>query len=126
MSYPSGGANSTWCMDCNRHSSRCECNPTQHIYLVEYRLCVEHNSHPALCLERVRCVAFDEHLAVSKVTNWALTTDFIWWTEHDETVLHRVPIGPRDVTIMSVQRYADNVGELLRACPLPEIFPHEV
>lgn len=126
MEQEFGSLNSLWCGECNRHSSQCECDPPQHIYLVEYKLMIAYDPIPAWCQERVRCIAFDEYLAMKRVATWAMTTEFIWWhNEEKEQVEHRVPAGPRDVTIVSVTKYAENVGSLLKQCPLPEIFSPE-
>ncbi len=125
MSDPVGAANSTWCSDCQKHKSVCTCNPKENIYVVAYRLVIAGNMSPRWCEETVRCIACDQWLAMSKVSAWALTTEVVWWNENDEVVEHRVPYGARDVTIRGVRMYAADVGELLRQCPLPEIFPHE-
>lgn len=88
-------------------------------------MAVENGPYPAWCQEKVRCIASDEYMAMSRITDWGLSTQYIWWTEADELVQHLVPFGPRSVTIVKVEKYADNVGELLKLCPLPNIFPHE-
>jgi len=120
-----GAANSTWCSECQQHKSICSCESQQNIYVVAYRIVVSGNMTPHWCEETVRCVACDQWMAISRVTNWALITEVVWWNEHDEVVEHRVPYGSRDVTIRGVRLYAEDVGELLKSCPLPEIFPHE-
>lgn len=127
MDWEEFGGNSSWCLECQQHKSDCTCDPKTNIYLVEYRMDIKGTLRTDLqhwCQERVRCVAYDDCLARSKVTQWALETEYIWWTENDETTQHRVPIGDRDVTIVSVSEYAADVGEMLKQCPLPEIFPH--
>lgn len=80
---------------------------------------------PIWCLERVRCVAYDNMQASSIVDTWLKHTDVIWWKEEGEVVERKVPAGNRDVWIINIQIYAKDVSELLKLCPLPEIFPHE-
>lgn len=113
-----------WCKDCQRHSTMCECHTDKHIYVVEFRIEID---PPGLsCQEKVRCVAYDVKEARAKVIQWALATGFIWWDERGEMTEHTIPIGPRSATIVFVEKYAENVGGLLRQVPLPEIFAHEV
>ncbi len=100
----------------------------QNIYLVEYTINIESGLWKTWCQEKVRCIAYDEYLAISKVTNWAMTTAFVWWKPDDENLLEMafpVTEGTRSVTIKSVTKYANDVGELLRQVPLPEVFPNE-
>ena len=125
MDQQTSAANSNWCGECHQHKAICTCDPKSHIFLVEYRLVIDTGMQPHWCDEKVRVVAYDQYLAISKVHNWALTTEFIWWTENGEATEHRVPIGARDVTITKVELYAADVGEMLKLCPLPDIFPHE-
>lgn len=125
MDHQVSSANPNWCPECHQHRVICSCDPKIHIYLVDYHMVVIGGMIPHWCDEQVRCVAYDEYLAISRVTNWALTTESIWWNEKGEITEHRVPFGEREVSITKVEIYAENVGDMLKACPLPEIFPHE-
>jgi len=125
MDQQIGATNSTWCGECHQHKAICTCDPKVHIFLVDYHLVVDTGVMPNWCDEQVRVVAYDQYLAISKVNNWVLATDVIWWNENGEITEHRVPLGAREVTITKVEMYAEDVGEMLKACPLPELFPHE-
>lgn len=119
--YPSTG-NSTWCEECNHHIAECTCDPVQNIYLITYRIEICYDVFPCYHIGKVRCIAYDPYLAMSKINNWALNTEKIW---DKDNILHKVPKGKRSVSILSVDVYASNVGKLLELEPLPEIFPHE-
>lgn len=118
-------ANSNWCSECQKHKTACECDPPVHIYLIEYKLITDAGLHHAWCEGKIRCTAFDPFQAMSKVQDWILKTDFLWLSDGGITEEYKLPSGDRDLTIKSVEIYAENVGEMLKACPLPEIFEHE-
>lgn len=119
------GANSTWCVECRKHKSQCECDPIQNIYLVEYKLLVDTGVFPTWCHERVRVISYDEWLARGEVNKWLLETDYIWYNTKEGPVEHEIPSGARDVTIGTVILYAKDVGDMLKQCPLPTILPYE-
>lgn len=115
----------TWCEECHRHKFKCMCDLPKNIYVVEYRLVIELATVGAWCEELVRCIAYDFNHAREAVLNWALTTDRIWWRENGTLAEHTVPLGARDVTILRIDKYMENVGPLLKELPMPEIFEYE-
>lgn len=116
----------TWCGECNRHRFYCECNPETHIFVVEYKLVIDRERFDIWCDERVRVVAHDAEQAARLVREWVMKADFVWTLESGETVEKPIPIGPRSVTIKEVSKYLENVGDMLRACPLPVVFQYEI
>lgn len=96
----------------------------ENIYLVEYKLSIDRPSFPTWCQEKLRVIATDQFLAMSLVTNWLKETNFIWATDNSEVVEHAIPEGKRDVSIIKAEVYAADIGELLKQCPMPELFPH--
>jgi hypothetical protein len=119
-------ANSNWCEECRRHKTVCECDPPVNIYLVEYKLITDSVSQYSRYEGKVRCIAYDPFQAMSKIQAWILITDYLWLAVDEEaTEDYKLPIGDRDLTIKSVELYAENVGEMLKAYPLPEIFEQE-
>jgi hypothetical protein len=98
---------------------------TVNIYLVKYKLITDSGLHNSWCEGRLRCLAFDPFQAMSKVQVWMLGTHYLWLSDGNTVEEYRLPSGERDLTIKSVELYAENVGEMLKACPLPEIFEHE-
>lgn len=120
-----GGANTTWCSECQVHKFYCTCNSEVNIYTVDYRLVIDREMFDVWCEEKVRCIAHDAEQAARLVREWALITEHIWCVEGGETVNKTIPIGDRSVTINSVGQYVANVREMLKACPLPVIFAYE-
>lgn len=118
-------ANSNWCIECHKHRAVCECDPPVNIYLLEYKLITDAGLHHSWCEGKIRCIAYDPFQAMSKVQDWIMTTDHLWLTDGGVTEEYKLPSGDRDLTIKVVELYAENVGEMLKACPLPEIFEHE-
>jgi hypothetical protein len=97
------------------------CEPKLHIYVVVYRLLIDKGKEIIYCDETVRCIATDAFLAMSLVHVWAENTTVIWCKDGDE---YTVPIGRRDVTIMSVELNVEDIGEALKQCPLPNVFQY--
>lgn len=116
---------SSWCSECHRHIARCECGSKQHIYLVEYLLRVDTGPEVATCQQKVRCVATDKYLAMSRVSQWAKTTNMVWWETSGAPEEFQVPPGTREVTIINIHMHAQDVGDIIKQIPLPVIFPNE-
>lgn len=88
------------------------------IYLVTYRLSVFTSKYSYVYRESVRCIANDQYLAMSRVNAWALSTSYIWKDNQD----FKLPIGYRELAILGVETYTENVGALLELTPLPRVF----
>lgn len=118
--------NEYWCEECHRHKFKCVCDLPKHIYDVEYQLTIEvPGPHGLRCQEKVRAIAYDILHAKESVTNWALTTNTIWWFEASEITEHTIPIGARDVQIVRCEKYMHDIGWMLKQMPMPEIMPPE-
>lgn len=92
------------------------------IYLVSYKLSIDSNIFSPAIESKVRCIAYDKYMAMSLVGAWLKTTDSVWLEENESIVTSPVPSGIRDVLLIKIEVYAKDVGEMLKQCPLPEIF----
>lgn len=81
--------------------------------------------YPQWCQEKVRCVAYDIYQAISIITAWLNKAEYIWWNEDGIVSDYKIPNGDRDVTIMKVEIHTEDVGDLLKQMPLPEVFSEE-
>lgn len=115
----------TWCQDCQRHKIACTCDIKKHIFRVRYHLVIETGPTGVWCQEAVRVIAYDLIHAREQVREWLQITPIIWFPRKGEILEHALPVGPRDITIVTTEKYLDDVGALLRSCPMPNIMPPE-